>query len=194
MSGSRAQALARAGDRAKQLSGMHQWIELLRDWAFWADPRQLPPGGDWRVWLMMAGRGFGKTRAGAEWVRMLAEGDGAARIALIGATRAETRAVMIEGDSGILAVSPPATRPRWEPTRGLLTWRTGAKAWVYSGEKPDGLRGPQHSAAWCDEIAKWAYPQATWDNLAMTLRGGERPRTLVTTTPRPIALLKGLGA
>ncbi|MGN6271226.1 MAG: DNA-packaging protein [Sphingomonas sp.] len=185
-------ARAAARDRARLERETRDWRELLKRWAFWADPRQLPPEGDWRTWLLMAGRGFGKTRAGAEWVRSLAEGDSAARIALVGATRAEARAVMVEGDSGVLAVSPAATRPRWEPSRGALTWRNGAKAFVYSGENPDGLRGPQHSAAWCDEIAKWAYPQASWDMLAMTLRLGERPRTLVTTTPRPIALLRRL--
>jgi phage terminase large subunit-like protein len=181
-----------ARDRARLLRERSDWRDLLRDWRFWADPRQLPPEGDWRTWLLMAGRGFGKTRAGAEWVRGLAEGDSGARIALVGATRAEARAVMVEGDSGVLAVSPAATRPRWEPSRGVLTWPGGAKAFVYSGESPDGLRGPQHHAAWCDEIAKWAYPQASWDNLAMTLRLGERPRALVTTTPRPIALLRRL--
>lgn len=168
-----ARVLARAPDRERLLAGFSEWRDCLRDWPFWAHPRQLPPAGDWRVWLMLAGRGFGKTRAGAEWVRALAEGDGNARIALVGATRAEARAVMIEGDSGVMTISPAATRPRWEPSRGVLTWRSGARAFVYSGESPDGLRGPQHSAAWCDEIAKWAYPQATWDNLAMTLRLGD---------------------
>lgn len=189
-----ARVLARAPDRERLLAAITDWRERLRDWPFWAHPRQLPPAGDWRVWLMLAGRGFGKTRAGAEWVRALAEGDGNARIALVGATRAEARAVMIEGDSGVMTISPAATRPCWEPSRGVLTWRSGAKAFVYSGESPDGLRGPQHSAAWCDEIAKWAYPQATWDNLAMTLRLGDHPRALVTTTPRPIALLRRLKA
>jgi phage terminase large subunit-like protein len=186
-------AVAQAPDRDAHLVGAkaQAW---LRDWRFWADPRQLPPPGDWRVWLMLAGRGFGKTRAGAEWVRAVAEADGSARVALVGATRAEVRAVMVEGDSGVLAVSPQATRPRWEPSRGVLTWPSGAKGFVYSGETPDGLRGPEHSIAWCDELAKWAYPQATWDNLAMTLRSGDAPRTLVTTTPRPIALLRQLKA
>jgi phage terminase large subunit-like protein len=194
MIGSNACAVARMADRARWQRQARDWRVLLRDWSFWADRRQQPPPGDWRVWLLMAGRGFGKTRAGAEWVRMLAETEGAMRIALVGATRAEARAVMIEGDSGVLAVSPAATRPRWEPSRGVLTWRSGAKAFVYSGESPDGLRGPQHHVAWCDEIAKWAYPQATWDMLAMSLRLGEAPRALVTTTPRPIALLKALVA
>lgn len=186
--------LARSPERDAVLRDVSDWRGLLHDWGFWADPRQLPPPGDWRVWLMMAGRGFGKTRTGAEWVRARAERDGALRIALVGATLLEARAVMVEGDSGILAVSPPATRPRWEPSRGRLVWRSGAQAFVYSGENPEGLRGPQHHLAWCDELAKWAYPQATWDTLAMTMRLGDRPRTLVTTTPRPLALLKALRA
>ncbi|MBA14861.1 MAG: ATP-binding protein [Sphingomonas sp.] len=169
------------------------WRALLYDWHFWADPRQLPPPGpDWRVWLMLAGRGFGKTRAGAEWVRALAQSDGSMRIALVGATLGEVRAVMVEGASGILATSPDADRPSWEPTRGRLKWANGAQAFAYSGENPEGLRGPQFHYAWCDEIAKWAYPGAAWDNLMLGLRMGERPRVLVTTTPRPIPLLRAL--
>lgn len=190
MSGSPAAQLARSGQAQAMLAGVGDWRALLHDWRFWADPRQLPPPGDWRVWLMMAGRGFGKTRAGAEWVRGVAEADGNARIALVGATIGEVRRVMIEGESGILAVSPPATRPRWEPSNGRLLWRSGARAFCYSGENPDALRGPQHSHAWGDEIAKWAYPQESWDMLAMGLRVGVRPRMLLTTTPRPIGVLK----
>ena len=194
MSASRAAGLARDAAALRGWIGRtRDWHAVLADWPFWADPRQLPPpGSDWRVWLMLAGRGFGKTRAGAEWVRALAEADGSLRIALVGATRAEARAVMVEGESGLLAIAPLAMRPRWEPSRGRLVWRSGAQAFVYSGENPESLRGPQHHVAWCDELAKWAYPQATWDNLAMGLRLGERPRTLVTTTPRPIALVKAL--
>ncbi|GAA4781299.1 DNA-packaging protein [Stakelama sediminis] len=164
----------------------------MSEWSFWADPRQLPPPGDWRVWLMLAGRGFGKTRAGAEWVRALAEADGSLRIALVGATLAEVRSVMIEGESGILATADQANVPKFEPSRGRLVWRSGAQAFVHSGERPEGLRGPQFHIAWCDEIAKWAYPTRSWDNLAMGLRLGERPRVLVTTTPRPIPLLRDL--
>nr|WP_239987526.1 terminase family protein [Sphingosinithalassobacter portus] len=169
------------------------WRALLQEWPFWADPRQLPPpGADWRIWLMLAGRGFGKTRAGAEWVRALAEADGGVRIALVGATLGEVRAVMVEGASGILATATEAKRPTWEPTRGRLKWTNGAQAFAYSGENPEGLRGPQFHYAWCDEIAKWAHPGASWDNLMMGLRMGERPRVLVTTTPRPIPLLRML--
>lgn len=170
-----------------------EMLALRHTWADWAHDSQKPPEGDWRVWLMLAGRGFGKTRAGAEWVHAIAEaGDATTRIALVGASLAEARSVMVEGESGILAVSPSGRRPRWEPSRGQLAWPGGATAQLYSGANPDGLRGPQHGYAWCDELAKWAYPQAGWDNLQLGLRLGERPRALITTTPRPIALLRAL--
>jgi phage terminase large subunit-like protein len=164
---------------------MQSWIDIAHD-------GQLPPTGDWRTWLMMAGRGFGKTRAGAEWVRGIAEaGDATTAIALAGATIGEVRAVMIEGPSGVLSVGPPSMRPVWEPSRGRLTWASGAQGFVYSGENPEKLRGPQHGFAWCDELAKWGFAQATWDN-QLGLRVGERPRALVTTTPRPIRLLRAM--
>ncbi len=169
--------------------------ETLRThWASWAHPAQLPPPGVWRTWLLLAGRGFGKTRAGAEWVRDIAEADGTARIALVGASLTEARAIMVEGESGLLAIAPRRTRPRWEASRNRLVWANGARAMLYSGESPDGLRGPEHSHAWCDELAKWAYGQATWDNLQMGLRIGDAARVVVTTTPRPIALLRALMA
>jgi phage terminase large subunit-like protein len=189
--------LARAGaDGVAALErATGDWRALLRDWAFWADRRQLPPDGDWRTWVIMAGRGFGKTRAGAEWVRGIAEraqpGE-TVRIALVGATADEARAVMVEGPSGLLAIAPAATRPLWEPSRGRLRWRTGAEAWLYSGENPEKLRGPEHSHGWCDELAKWAQGGACWDNLAMTLRVGPQPRLLVTTTPRAVPVLRSI--
>lgn len=167
---------------------------LRTHWDSWAHPAQRAPDGDWRVWLLLGGRGFGKTRAGAEWVRGIAEANPDARIALVGGTFAEARAIMIEGESGLLAVAPQANRPRWEPARNRLVWKNGARAMIYSGESPDALRGPEHSHAWCDELAKWSYVQATWDNLQMGLRIGVHPRALVTTTPRPIALLRALAA
>ncbi len=180
--------LARA---LKRNGGSH--VALNHDWGFWADKRQLAPEGDWRVWLLMAGRGFGKTRAGAEWVRALANAGGEGlRIALVGATIDEARAVMVEGESGLLRVGPVADRPRFEPSRRRLCWPNGAEAFLYSGESPEKLRGPQHHFAWCDELAKWACPQATWDNLMLGLRLGERQRVLATTTPRPIALVRAL--
>ncbi|GAA0737990.1 DNA-packaging protein [Sphingomonas japonica] len=188
---SRAAQVARGPERAAFEGGVRDWKAALYDWEFWADPRQLPPPGDWRVWLMLAGRGFGKTRTGAEWVHGLARNP-AARIALVGATQGDVRAVMIEGESGLLATARGPVK--FEATKGRLVWPSGAQAFVHSGECPDGLRGPQFGHAWCDEIAKWAYPEATWDNLAMALRLGEHPRTLVTTTPRPIALLRTLRA
>ncbi len=169
-------------------------VEAVRThWPLWCQPGQRPPSGTWRTWLMMAGRGFGKTRAGAEWARMLGErGNAKTVIALVAGTISEARNVMVEGESGILAVSPAAMRPLWEPTRGRLLWRSGAQAFVYSGENPEKLRGPQHSFAWCDELAKWAYPTETWDNLQLGLRQGEHPRALITTTPRAVPLIRKL--
>jgi len=187
----RAEVLARGEGRRSFEKREENWKGVLGAWEFWADPRQLPPPGDWRTWLMLAGRGFGKTRTGAEWVRSLAAADSGARIALVGATMAEVRSVMIEGESGILAsVVRDEDLPTFEVSRGRLVWRNGAQAFVHSGERPDGLRGPQFTAAWCDEIAKWSYPRECWDNLAMCMRLGEAPRVLVTTTPRPIPLLR----
>jgi phage terminase large subunit-like protein len=162
-------------------------------WPFWARPAQLPPAGNaWRVWLILAGRGFGKSRAGAEWVRSRAEANAGMRLALVGATYAETRAIMVEGDSGLLAIAPPDNRPSYESSRRRLIWPNGAQALLYSGEDPEALRGPQHHAAWCDELAKWPDPQATWDMLWFGLRLGDAPQAVVTTTPRPVKLLKTL--
>ena len=143
--------------------------DFLYRWNFWARPGQRPPAGDWSIWLIMAGRGFGKTRAGAEWVRSIAEGDGSARFALVGANYAETRTVMVEGESGLLSIAPPKQRPVWEPSLKRLTWESGAQAHLYSAAEPEALRGPQNSHAWCDEIAKWmnnaGQAEAAWDNL-----------------------------
>ena len=170
--------------------------EFFHRWHFWARPGQRPPAGDWSIWLIMAGRGFGKTRAGAEWVRQIAEGDGSARFALVGANYAETRTVMVEGESGLLSIAPPDQRPVWEPSLKRLTWENGAQAHLYSAAEPEGLRGPQHSHAWCDEIAKWmnnaGQAEAAWDNLKMGLRLGFRPQLVATTTPRPVALVRAL--
>lgn len=163
------------------------------DFEAWSHDSQTEPKGEgWRVWLMQAGRGFGKTRAGAEWITTLATQRGRpVRIALVGATLDEVRNVMIEGESGLLAVGGQRRRrPRWEPSRGTLTWPGGSVAQAFSAEAPDGLRGPQHHFAWCDELAKWRHASETWDNLQMTLRAGTRPRALVTTTPRTVPILK----
>jgi phage terminase large subunit-like protein len=168
-------------------------LEMLRrDWHFWSLDGQRARAEDWRIWLVMAGRGFGKTRIGAEWVRALAQSQPKIRIALVAATLAEARSVMVEGESGILSVCTAREMPVWSPSRALLEWKNGSRAQIYSGESPEGLRGPQHHYAWCDEIAKWVHSQATWDNLQMGLRLGQRPRTLVTTTPRPVELMRRL--
>ncbi len=156
-----------------------------------ARPSQRPPQGDWRTFLALAGRGWGKTRCGAEWVRSMVETGQARRVALVAATADDARAVMVEGESGILAICPPSCRPRYEPSRRRLTWPSGAIATTYSAEEPDRLRGPQHDLAWIDEISSWKYP-ATFDNLLLGLRLGKNPRVLVTTTPRPTKLLKRL--
>ncbi|MBL4918275.1 DNA-packaging protein [Szabonella alba] len=165
---------------------------------FWALPHQLPPDGAWKSWVIMGGRGAGKTRAGAEWVRAEAEGatprepGRARRIALIGETEDQTREVMIFGPSGILACSPPDRRPAWEATRNRLVWPNGAVATVYSASNPEALRGPQFDAAWVDELAKWKRGQDAWDMLQFALRLGDNPRQVVTTTPRNVGVLKAI--
>jgi len=167
---------------------------LLHDWRFWARGNQLAPKGNWSHWLLLAGRGFGKTRAGAEWVRELAENGHAKRIALVAPTLSDARSVMVEGDSGLLAIAPPWSRPKFEPSKRTLTWPSGTVATLYGAEEPERLRGPQHHAAWCDELASWRHADGTWDNLMLGLRLGEAPRTLVTTTPKPSRLIKTLVA
>jgi phage terminase large subunit-like protein len=168
----------------------------LRDWAFWARDDQLPPPGAWAVWLMIGGRGAGKTRAGAEWIRSLALGAPGAqplgRLALVGETFADVRDVMIEGVSGVLAAHDGAERPLWRPSNRRLTWPNGAIGQVFSAEDPESLRGPQFEAAWCDEIGKWRHADETWDQLQFGLRLGAHPRLLATTTPRPTALIRRL--
>ena len=159
-------------------------------WRYRARPEQLPPGGSWRVWLLMAGRGFGKTRCGAEWVRAEVKA-GRRRIALVGATAVDARDVMVEGEAGILAISPDHERPLYEPSKRRLTWRNGAVATTFSADEPERLRGPQHDAAWCDELGAWRYPEA-WDMLMFGMRLGADPRTVVTTTPRPAKLIRDL--
>jgi len=164
---------------------------LAKDWAFWARPQQLPPPGGWRVWLLLAGRGFGKTRSGAEWVRARVELGLARRVALVAPTASDARAVMVEGESGLIACAPDNFRPRFEPSRRRLVWPNGAVATCFSAEEPERLRGPQHDAAWCDELAAWRY-EAAWDMLMLGLRLGADPRCVVTTTPRPTRLVRAL--
>jgi len=169
----------------------YELVTFLYDWRLWARPSQRPPPGDWRTWLLMAGRGFGKTRSGAEWVRLQVEEGRSQRIALVGPTANDVREVMIEGESGLLAVCNPKFRPLYESSRRRLTWPNGALAIGYSADEPDRLRGPQHDAAWCDELATWRYPDA-WDNLQFGLRLGDDPRIVVTTTPKPVRLIRTL--
>ena len=161
-------------------------------WRSHARAEQRPPAGDWTTWLYLGGRGAGKTRAGAEWVRARVETGHGRRIALVASTAADARDVMVEGESGLLAVSPWWNRPKYEPSKRRLTWRNGAIATLYSAEKPDVLRGPQHDSAWCDELAKWKYLEAAWDNLQLGLRLGAGPRQVITTTPRALAALKAI--
>jgi phage terminase large subunit-like protein len=147
------------------------------------------------VWLLLAGRGFGKTRTGAEFVRAMVAAGQARRIALVAPTALDARAIMVEGESGLLSVGPPSQRPDYEPSLHRLTWKNGAVATLFSADEPNRLRGPQHDLAWCDELAAWRYPQA-WDMLMFGLRlvgpGGDDPRAIVTTTPRPIKLIREL--
>jgi phage terminase large subunit-like protein len=164
---------------------------LIHDWAYWARPAQLPPPGDLRYWMILAGRGFGKTRAGAEWVRAQVAA-GRRRIALIGPTAADVRDVMVEGESGLVNVFPPGERPSFQASRRRLVWPGGAMAFLYSAQEPERLRGPQHDAAWADELAAWTYGQQTWDQLQFGLRLGEDPRAVITTTPKPLPLVRQL--
>jgi phage terminase large subunit-like protein len=190
-----------AGDVRLALESLPEAARLVLagDWPSWAHQGQAPPDpstgsgqGDWRVWVMLAGRGFGKTRAGAEWVSAFARAHPEAAIALVGATPDEARAVMVEGRSGLLAVARAEERNavRWEPSRRRLIFASGAEAFLYSAANPESLRGPEHHLAWCDELAKWRRGQTAWDNLRLGLRLGEKPRALVTTTPKVVPVLK----
>lgn len=172
-------------------------------WRENAHDHQKEPDGDWTTWLLIGGRGAGKTRAGAEWIRHIAHAHIAndnrnvaaiapAAIALVAETYADAREVMIEGPSGIRAVSAPGSVPTFEASRRRLVWPDGAVAYAFSAEDPDGIRGYQFSAAWSDELCKWRYAEETWSNLQLALRLGEKPRQIATTTPRPLALLKRL--
>jgi phage terminase large subunit-like protein len=168
-------------------------------WLFehWAHGHQLPPEGDWTTWVILGGRGAGKTRAGAEWVRAQVEGGKpgdpgrCSRVALVGETLDEAREVMVFGPSGILACAPPDRRPEWQASRRRLVWPNGAVAQTFSAGDPDSLRGPQFDAAWCDELAKWRKREA-WDMLRFALRLGAHPQVVVTTTPQRAALLEAL--
>lgn len=171
---------------------------LLYHWPFWARPEQLPPPGDWTNWLILAGRGWGKTRTGAEWVRSvmcgktpLARGT-YGRIAIVAETAADARDVIVKGTSGILSSHPADFRPTYQISTRSLTWPNGASALLFNATEPDQLRGPEHEAAWLDELAKWRYAQETYDMLQFGLRIGDDPKQVITTTPRPIKIVKEL--
>ena len=170
-----------------------QAVALLRDWRFWGRPYQHEPAGAWRTWLILAGRGWGKTRTGAETVRAWATSGRYGRIALVARTAADVRDVIVEGESGLLAIHRDDERPVWKASQRRLDWPNGAIATTYSAEEPDQLRGPQSDAAWCDELAAWRYPE-TWDQLQFGLRLGDAPRVIVTTTPRPTKLVRLLAS
>ena len=182
--------------RRRALAGLSDEEQrvLAGHWPGWAHRGQLAPAGEWATWVLMAGRGFGRTRAGAEFVSAFARENAGAAIALVAASLDEARAVMVEGRSGLLAVASAGERREmaWEPSKRRLVFASGAEAFLYSGGNPEGLRGPEHHLAWCDELAKWRHAKATWDNLRLGLRLGERPRALVTTTPRSVGALKAL--
>lgn len=172
--------------RTRQKESKHyNWLSIAR-------PSQLPPPGKWRIWLILAGRGFGKTRTGAETLRLWIHKGLSRRIALVGETEADVRHVMIEGTSGLLAVHPPSERPLYEPTKQELTWSNGARATCFSAEAYERLRGPQFDSAWVDELAKFKDAQKVWDQVMFGLRLGQFPRAIITTTPRPLPLLKNL--
>lgn len=189
-----------AEERVRYLSSLSDeaLAKLRYSWEFWARPNQLEPSGDWTTWLILAGRGFGKTRVGAETIRKWVCGDTplsrgqCSRIALVAETAADGRDVMVEGESGLLAIHPKDFKPIYEKTNRKVTWPNGAVAFLYNATEPDQLRGPQHDAAWVDELAKFKYVQDTWDQLQFGLRLGEHPRQIVTTTPRPISIIKKL--
>ena len=165
-------------------------------WEVWAHPgHQLAPEGDWRIWVLLGGRGAGKTRAGAEWVRARVEGrtplspGRAGRVCLLGETIEQVRAVMVEGESGLLACAPPDRRPEFRPSLHKLVWPNGAEAMLASAANPEALRGPQFDCAWSDELAKWKHCREAWDMLQFCMRLGDDPRQVVTTTPRDVPVL-----
>jgi phage terminase large subunit-like protein len=182
------------------LSGLSQNALLALPWVFefWALPHQLPPRGAWKTWVIMGGRGAGKTRAGTEWVRAQVEGarpedlGRAKRVALVGETVDQVRDVMILGESGLVACSPPDRKPEWQASKGQLLWPNGAVAQVFSAHEPEAMRGPQFDAAWADELGKWKRGGEAWDQLQFALRLGKNPQAVVTTTPRNVSVLKAI--
>ncbi len=164
---------------------------LTYAWRLWARPEQLSPPGSWSTWVVLAGRGWGKTRVGCEFIRQEVTAGRMGRVAIVGRTAADVRDVLVEGESGLLAIHPKRERPVWVASRRRLRWPNGAIATTYSAEEPDQLRGPQHDGALADEVAAWQHPEA-YDQLRFGLRIGHHPRVVVTTTPRPTAIIRNL--
>jgi len=183
-----------ADERALELAKLAQtpaeFEALDYDWRFWARPAQLPPPGDWRTWLILAGRGFGKTRAGAEWIRACVR-QGFTLCNIIAPTSDDARDVMVEGRSGIMAICPNGERPAYKASQRRLEWPNGARTLIFTADEPDRLRGKQSEKLWADEIAAWRYPDA-WDQAMFGLRIGRDPQVVATTTPRPIKLIREL--
>jgi hypothetical protein len=179
--------------REQILDGLsdEQALALRHDWHFWARPNQLPPPGAWTIWLLLSGRGFGKTRSGAEWVREQVRDF--EFVNLIGATADDARDIMIEGESGILACCPESERPEYLPSKRRLDWPNGAVSLIFTADEPERLRGKQHARVWADEIAAWRYPES-WTQMILGLRLGDDARCMATSTPKPIPLLRELVA
>ncbi len=182
-------ALLPAPERTRILDGLTgpRLEELVWDWDFWARPSQKEPAGDWLVWLLLTGRGFGKTRVGAEWIGRQARMY--PRLALIGRTYPDVRDDMIEGDAGILPNSPPWFRPLYEPSKRRVVWPNGAFALIFTADEPEGVRNKQFYKVWADEVAAWQHAERAWDNMMFGLRLGPDPQVLATTTPKPVPLI-----
>lgn len=180
---------------AEEVAAYHRYLDAKRyDWDLWGRPEQHAPTGSWSTWLILAGRGWGKTRTGAEWLRERALAEPGTRWAIVAPTYADARDTCVEGESGLLAVLPPEVRAgtKWNRSLGEVELPNGSRVKLFGTDEPDRLRGPQHHGAWCDELAAWKYP-AAWDQLQFGLRLGDRPQVVVTTTPRPVPLLTGDG-
>jgi len=188
--------LIERGQRPQQfLNGLKPNIQIADAVLYWnihARAHQTPQFDDWLIWLLLGGRGSGKTRTGAEWVREQVAIHGKSRIALVAPTYNDAREVMLEGESGLFHIGYPSERPEFSPSRRRLEWPNGAIGYIFTAEDPDGLRGPQFDAAWADEFCAWTYAEQTLSNLRLALRLGDYPQLVITTTPRPIPALKKL--
>lgn len=180
-------------DRINLISSLNknEAESLLYMWEFWAREKQIEPVGDWLIWLILAGRGWGKTRTGAEWIKKRIEVDGSKRIALIAPTAADARDVMVEGESGILNIFRDEDRPHYEPSKRRITFKNGAIATTFSADEPERLRGPQFDTIWMDEVGAWRYSESSFDMAMFGLRLGH-PKCIITTTPKPIKVIKDL--